>query len=42
VPPRTDPEPEIGHFAQGAAFDEVLLALARGNPGAEVLRDRDH
>ena len=29
VPPRTDPEPEIGHFAAGAAFDQILLALAR-------------
>jgi uncharacterized protein len=32
VPPRTDPEPEIGHFAEGAAFDRVLLALAQGRP----------
>jgi uncharacterized protein len=31
VPPRTDPEPEVGHFAEGTAFDEVLLALARGS-----------
>jgi nitroimidazol reductase NimA-like FMN-containing flavoprotein (pyridoxamine 5'-phosphate oxidase superfamily) len=29
VPPRTAPEPEIGHFAEGARFDEVLLATAR-------------
>jgi uncharacterized protein len=29
VPPRTAPEPEIGHFAEGAAFDRILLALAR-------------
>jgi nitroimidazol reductase NimA-like FMN-containing flavoprotein (pyridoxamine 5'-phosphate oxidase superfamily) len=29
VPPRTAPEPEIGHFAEDARFDEVLLALAR-------------
>ena len=28
VPPRTAPEPEIGHFAEGAAFDRVLLAVA--------------
>jgi nitroimidazol reductase NimA-like FMN-containing flavoprotein (pyridoxamine 5'-phosphate oxidase superfamily) len=26
APPRTAPEPEIGHFAEGARFDEVLLA----------------
>jgi uncharacterized protein len=31
VPPRADPEPEIGHFAEGAAFDKLLLALVRGN-----------
>ena len=31
VPPRTDPEPEVGHFAEGAAFNDVLLALARGD-----------
>jgi hypothetical protein len=29
APPRTAPEPEIGHFAEGAAFDQVLLAVAR-------------
>jgi len=29
VPPRTPPEPEIGHFAEGAAFDAILLSLAR-------------
>jgi len=27
--PRTAPGPEIGHFADGAALDDVLLALAR-------------
>jgi hypothetical protein len=33
APPRTAPEPEIGHFAEGAAFDQVLLAAARqGGP----------
>jgi hypothetical protein len=31
VPPRTDPEAEVGHFAERARFDEVLLALARGD-----------
>jgi nitroimidazol reductase NimA-like FMN-containing flavoprotein (pyridoxamine 5'-phosphate oxidase superfamily) len=31
VPPRTAPGPEIGHFAEGARFDEVLLAIARRN-----------
>ena len=30
VPPRGSPEQEIGHFPDGAAFDEILLALARG------------
>jgi uncharacterized protein len=30
MPPRTDGETEVGHFSEGAAFDEVLLALARG------------
>jgi nitroimidazol reductase NimA-like FMN-containing flavoprotein (pyridoxamine 5'-phosphate oxidase superfamily) len=30
VPPRTAAGPEIGHFAAGAAFDDILLALARG------------
>lgn len=29
APPRTGPEPEVGHFAAGARFDEVLLATAR-------------
>jgi hypothetical protein len=29
APPRTAPEPEIGHFAEGAAFDQVLLETAR-------------
>jgi hypothetical protein len=29
APPHTAPEPEIGHFAAGARFDEVLLAAAR-------------
>lgn len=29
APPRTDPEAEIGHFAEGAALDRVLLAAAR-------------
>jgi len=29
VPPRGNREQEIGHFAEGAAFDEALLALAR-------------
>ena len=28
VLPRAEPEPEIGHFAQGAIFDRVLLQLA--------------
>jgi uncharacterized protein len=27
VLPRAEPEPEIGHFAQGAIFDRVLLEL---------------
>ena len=31
VPPRTDPEPEVGHFAEGARFDKVLGALGRGD-----------
>jgi hypothetical protein len=31
VPPHTDPEAEVGHFAERARFDEVLLALARGD-----------
>ena len=31
VPPRTDPEPEVGHFAEGARFDKVLRALAWGD-----------
>ena len=29
APPRTASEPEIGHFAEGARFDELLLATAR-------------
>ena len=29
APPRAAPEPEIGHFAQGGRFDDILLALAR-------------
>jgi len=29
VPPRVASAPEIGHFAEGARFDEVLLAIAR-------------
>lgn len=29
VPPRGNAAHEIGHFAEGAAFDETLLALAR-------------
>jgi len=29
VPPRTPPGPEIGHLAEGAAFDATLLTLAR-------------
>jgi uncharacterized protein len=29
APPHTDPEPEVGHFAEGAALDQVLLAAAR-------------
>jgi len=29
VPPRAAPSPEIGHFAEGARFDEVLLESAR-------------
>src|SRR3984957_20118189 len=28
APPRTAPGPEIGHFAEGARFDDVLLSLA--------------
>jgi hypothetical protein len=31
VAPRTDPEAEVDHFAERARFDEVLLALARGD-----------
>lgn len=27
--PHTDPEREVGHFAEGAALDQVLLAVAR-------------
>ena len=29
VPPRAAPEREIGHFAEGARFDDILLASAR-------------
>ncbi|HTZ34929.1 MAG TPA: pyridoxamine 5'-phosphate oxidase family protein [Stellaceae bacterium] len=29
APPRAVPAPEVGHFAEGARFDEVLLATAR-------------
>jgi nitroimidazol reductase NimA-like FMN-containing flavoprotein (pyridoxamine 5'-phosphate oxidase superfamily) len=29
APPRTAPGPEIGHFAEGARFDDILLSLAR-------------
>jgi uncharacterized protein len=29
VPPSRAPEEDVGHFAEGAAFDEILLALAR-------------
>jgi nitroimidazol reductase NimA-like FMN-containing flavoprotein (pyridoxamine 5'-phosphate oxidase superfamily) len=29
VPPRAAPESEIGHFAEGARFDDILLSLAR-------------
>jgi nitroimidazol reductase NimA-like FMN-containing flavoprotein (pyridoxamine 5'-phosphate oxidase superfamily) len=29
APPRTAPEPEIGHFAEGARLDDILLATAR-------------
>lgn len=29
APPHTAPQPEIGHFAEGARLDEVLLAAAR-------------
>ena len=34
APPRTAPGPEVGHFADGAALDQVLLSLAR-RAGAE-------
>jgi len=30
APPRTAPGPEIGHFAEDAAIDRVLLSLAQG------------
>ena len=33
VPPRTGPEQEAGHFPEGVAFDEALLALARRYTG---------
>ena len=29
VPPRGTPEAEVGHLPEGAAFDQILLALAR-------------
>jgi nitroimidazol reductase NimA-like FMN-containing flavoprotein (pyridoxamine 5'-phosphate oxidase superfamily) len=29
VPPRAAPGPEIGHFPEGARFDDILLALTR-------------
>jgi hypothetical protein len=29
VPPRGSREREIGHLAEGAAFDDILLSLAR-------------
>jgi uncharacterized protein len=29
APPHTSPAAEIGHFAEGASFDQVLLAAAR-------------
>jgi len=29
APPHTDPKPEVGHYAEGAALDQVLLAAAR-------------
>jgi hypothetical protein len=29
APPRTAPQPEIGHLAAGGRFDDILLALAR-------------
>ena len=29
VPPRGSPEREIGHLAEGARFDDILLSLAR-------------
>jgi hypothetical protein len=28
APPRGAPAPQIGHFAEGATFDQVLLGLA--------------
>ena len=33
VPPRRAPEQDVGHFPEGAAFDEILLALARRSAG---------
>jgi nitroimidazol reductase NimA-like FMN-containing flavoprotein (pyridoxamine 5'-phosphate oxidase superfamily) len=33
APPRTAPGPEIGHFAEDARFDEVLLATAHKGAG---------
>jgi uncharacterized protein len=29
VPPRQAPEREVGHFAEGARFDDILLSLTR-------------
>lgn len=29
APPEAGPEPDVGHFAEGAVFDRVLLDLAR-------------
>ena len=29
IAPHGTPEPEVGHFAEGASFDEILFALAR-------------
>ena len=29
VPPRTAPERDMGHFPEGARFDDILLALSR-------------
>lgn len=32
VPPRRAPEQDVGHFPEGATFDQVLLTLARRYP----------